>query len=103
MRVIHITGALSNSCLLASELGNRLLELLQTELKDHESIELDFGGYKYLSKEFLKESFGTLCLTNGWNAAVFDQKIRITNMDEDDREDLEVVLNDLQLTMKFKN
>ena len=103
MRTIHITDALSNSCLLASELGNRLLELLQKELKDCEAIELDFAGYKYLSKEFLKESLGILCSINGWETKTFEEKIHVINMDDDDREELEVVLNDVQMNMKLKD
>ena len=70
---------------------------------NHESINLDFAGYKYLSKEFLKEGLGTLCTINKWDAETFEKKIRISNMDDDDREELEIVLNDAQMKMRLKD
>ena len=97
MNRISITDVLSNSCLLAAELGSRLFELLQNELEVHETIELDFAEYKYVSKVFIEESLGLLCRVRRWKSDEFERRIHILNMEEDDREEVEVVVADVMM------
>ncbi len=103
VKTIKVVDALTNSCLLASELGELLYQLLQRELQTNSEIELDFENYKYMSKSFLQFSIGRLCFENRWRNSEFEKRIHILNMDEDDLEEVELVLTDAQMQFTLQH
>lgn len=103
MHTINVAESLVTPCFLAAEMGEMLFQLIQQELALHEEIEIDFSGYNYVSETFLYHSLGKVCLVNKLDDAAFTRKIRITNLEEDDREELDEVLDNVRIQLSIQN
>jgi len=96
MRTIRVVDYLGTPCLLAPEKGETLAAELKIELQAQNHIQVDFSGYEFLSSAFLNHAFGQLCIDLNWDTKTFRQRVLITNMEEDDLEDLELAIDNAQ-------
>lgn len=82
--------------LIAHENGTALASEIKKQLQTQHRVNVDFGGYEFLSSAFLNHSFGQICIDLNWDAETFRQHISITNMDEDNLEELQLAIDNAQ-------
>lgn len=94
MKTLKVVNLWGNPCLLAPEKGDQLL----AEIKNSfgllsRSVEVDFSGYEFLSSAFLNRAFGQLCIDEKWTREKFHEKVKIKGLEEDDKEELELAID----------
>jgi len=103
MKLIHVVEFLGNPVLLAGELGARLELKIKESLNGSRVVEVDFSGYKFISTAFFNRAFGQLCLDMDWSADKFKKSLKVTGLEEDDFDDVELALENAQLRRKLKS
>lgn len=96
MKTIKVTEVVRNPCLLAPDKGAQLASEIRKALRRSPKVEVDFSGYEFLSSSFLNQAFGQLCLDLDWDAKAFFRKLKITGLQEDDLDELELAIDNAQ-------
>lgn len=76
--------------------GRPLASEIKKHLQSQHRVNVDFGGYEFLSSAFLNHAFGQICIDLNWDAETFRQHISIANMDEDNLEELQLAIDNAQ-------
>ncbi|MFA6977869.1 MAG: STAS-like domain-containing protein [Ignavibacteriaceae bacterium] len=92
MKIIKVIFALETAHLLTAEKGSAFLQLVKSELNSEDIVELDFAGYEFISSSFINRAFGDICLEKGWDVKDFYSKVKFTNIDKDDIDDIELAI-----------
>ena len=104
MKVISVVKLLGTTALLSAEKGLELLDNMMQALLNTNQLTIDFCGYECISSTFLNRSFGRLCVEMKWDLNEIKEKLELLNLNEDDREDLELaVLNAIERSELLKN
>lgn len=107
MKKLQVVAFLGTPCLLVSEKGDVLAAEVRHQLDSNGQVNVDFGGYEFLSSAFLNHAFGQLCIDMNLDVPLFHNRIRVSGLQEDDAEELELALDNAQtrrtLLMKGTN
>lgn len=107
MAKIIVTKFLETSQLLSADKGTRLSQKIIEELKKASSIELDFTGYSSIGSSFINRAFGDTCIQLELTPEEFTKKIKLVNLDDDDKDDVLLslynALNKLQIIKSGKD
>jgi hypothetical protein len=96
MKTIKVVEVVGNPCLLAPDKGAQLASEIRKALRKASKVGVDFSGYEFLSSSFLNQAFGQLCLDLDWDNRAFFRKVKITGLQEDDLEELELAVDNAQ-------
>jgi hypothetical protein len=96
MKTIKVVEVVGNPCLLAPDKGALLASEIQRALRRSPKVHVDFSGYEFLSSSFLNQAFGQLCLDLDWDTKAFFRKVKITGLQEDDLDELELAIDNAQ-------
>ena len=103
MNTIRVVKLFDDPVLLAPEKGEELCSRIKAAIKRFGSAKVDFSGYKFLSTSFLNRAFGQLCIDMDIDADEFQKKVEISNLSEDDMDDLELAIDNAQFRRKLIN
>ena len=98
MRTIKIVEILGNPVLLAPDKGERIRKEIEEATTP---VAVDFDGYKFISSTFLNHAFGQLCINMQWSGKVFFEKVIITNLQEDDYDELLLAIDNAEARLEM--
>ena len=90
MKKISVVDVLATPVLLSTEKGKTLFSVIIDELKNNDTITLDFAGYNFISTSFFNNSFGDLIVHYDWDLNSLLKHIKIIGLSEDDFDDLKL-------------
>jgi hypothetical protein len=96
VKTIRVVDFLGTPCLLVSEKGTAIAAELQGLLQLDRVVQVDFEGYEFLSSAFLNHAFGQTCIDMNLDLRTFHERVKVTNMQADDLEELELALDNAQ-------
>ncbi len=103
MNTIKVTKLLDNPVLIAHEKGEELCRKIKAGIERFGNVKVEFSGYEFLSSAFLNKAFGQLCIDLDLSAREFAEKVEITNLSEDDLDDLALAIDNAQFRRKLIN
>lgn len=96
MNTIRVVELLGTPCLLAPERGIQLAAEIKKSIGFLSRVEVDFTGYEFMSSAFLNNSFGQICLDEGWDSEKLHKKVKIKGLDEDDLDEFALAIDNAQ-------